>query len=158
MAESSWLRWISELRIAAAAAEHWELRGDHARADEEAVRLAGIARGLGSRGYRCAAERIRGWAALARGLGVEDAARRLGAALAELRRTPAPLEAWRSARTLGLLRRRLGDEEGAKAAFAEGARAVRTIAAGVRDDALRDGFLGLTDVREVLAAAGTSAA
>jgi tetratricopeptide (TPR) repeat protein len=153
-AESRWMRWMSELRLAAAAAEHWEARGDLQRADEEAVRLVAIARRLGSRDYRCAGERIRGRAALERGQGVEEAAARLGAALAEFRHAPAPLEAWKSARTLGLLRRRLGDEDGTMAAFAEGARAVRTIAAGVRDDGLREGFLGLAAVREVLEAAG----
>jgi len=155
---NSWMRWMSDLRLAAATAEQWVARGDPPRADEEALRLAEIARRLGARGYLCTAERIRGRAALERGQGLEAAAARLDAALAELRATPAPLEVWRSARTLGLLRRRLGDEDGARKAFAEGARAVRTIAAGVRDDALRDGFLGLTEVREVLAAAGTSAA
>ena len=53
---------------------------------------------------------------------------------------------------LGILRRRLGDEEGARAAFAEAARAVKTIAAGTRDESLREGFLGLPRVREVLEA------
>jgi tetratricopeptide (TPR) repeat protein len=153
---NSWMRWMSDLRLAAATAEHWAVRGDPARADEEGLRLAEIARRLGSRGYRCSAERIRGQAALERDQVGKDAADRLEAALAELRRFPAPLEVWKSARTLGLLRRRLGDEDGATQAFAEAARAVRTIAAGVRDDTLRDGFLGLAEVREVLAAAGPS--
>ncbi|HEX9190399.1 MAG TPA: AAA family ATPase [Vicinamibacteria bacterium] len=155
-ARNSWMRWMSDLRLAAATSEQWAVRGDPARADEEALGLAELARRLGSRGYLCTAERIRGQAALERGQVGPDAADRLQAALVELRRAPAPLEVWKSARTLGLLRRRLGDDEGAKAAFAEAARAVRTIAAGVRDDALRDGFLGLSDVREVLTAAGPS--
>ena len=47
---------------------------------------------------------------------------------------------------------RLGDEEGARAAFAEAACAVKTIAAGTREDNLREGFLGLPGVREVLEA------
>ena len=153
-AESPWLRWLSELRLAAASSEHWAVRGDLARADEEASRLAEVARRLGSRDYLCGAERIRGEAALAKDRGVEDAAARLEAALAALRDAPAPLETWRSARTLGLLRRRLGNEDGARRAFAEAARAVQTIAAGVRDDGLREGFLGQPEVREVLAAAG----
>ena len=50
-------------------------------------------------------------------------------------------------------RRRLGDTEGARSAFAEAARSVRTIAEGVRNDALREGFLRLAAVREVLDAA-----
>jgi hypothetical protein len=43
-------------------------------------------------------------------------------------------------------------KEGARAAFAEAACAVRTIAAGTREDSLREGFLGLPGVREVLEA------
>jgi hypothetical protein len=148
---------MNDLRLAAASAEHWAARGDQERADEEAARLAEIARSVGSRNYRSAAERIRGWAALERGLDVEGAAARLEAALGELRGAPAPLEAWKSARTLAHLRRRLGDEDGAARAFAEAARAVRTIAAGVRDDGLREGFLATSEVREVLEAAGPAA-
>jgi len=155
-AENPWLRWLSELRLAAATAEHWAARGDPARADEEASRLAEIAQRLGSRDYACAAERLRGGAALARGGGLEEAAARLGAALAELRAFPAPLEAWKSARQLGLLKRGLGDGEGARQAFGVAARAVWTIAAGVRDDGLRQGFLDQAPVREVLAGTGPS--
>ncbi len=39
-AQSSWMRWISDLRLAVAAAEHWMARGDCDRADESAQRLA----------------------------------------------------------------------------------------------------------------------
>ena len=154
VAGSPWLRWLNELRLAAATAEHWAARGEYGRADEEAARLAGIAARLGSLDYRCGAERIRGEAALECGRDVGAAAERLDAALAPLRSTPAPLEAWRSARVLALLRRRLGDNGAERAAFADAARAVHTIAAGLRDDALRAGFLGLAEVREILAAVG----
>jgi tetratricopeptide (TPR) repeat protein len=153
-AESLSLRWLSELRLAAASAEHWEARGDHGRAVECAARLAEIAERLGARNYRCTAERIRAGVALELGEDVAGAAARLEAALAPLRRTPAPLEAWKSARLLAVLRRRLGEEDAARAAFAEAARNVRTIASGVRDEGLRDGFLRLAPVREVLEAAG----
>ena len=149
---SAWFRWINELRLEAVSAEHWAARGDHPRASEHAARLADMAEGLGARDYRCAAERVRAESALAQGEGIESAANRLGAALAELRGRPAPLEAWKSARLFAILRRRLGDEEGARAAFAEAARAVKTIAAGTRDESLREGFLGLPRVREVLEA------
>jgi tetratricopeptide (TPR) repeat protein len=147
---SSWLRWINDLRLAAVSAEHWAARGEHDRAVEHAARLSDLARKLGARDYRCAAERVRAGAALARDGDFEEAARRLDAALAEMRRTPAPIEAWKSARVLALLRRRLADEDGAQAAFEEAARAVRTIAAGVRDESVRDGFLRVPAVREVL--------
>lgn len=151
-AGSSWMRWLSELRLAAAAAEHWAVRGDRPRAIAHAEQLAEMAERLRSRDYRCAAERIRTESALASGEGIAGAATRLAAALGELQGRPAPLEAWKSARLLGTARRRLGDEEGARAAFAESARAVRTIAEGTRDEGLRNGFLALPLVREVLEA------
>jgi tetratricopeptide (TPR) repeat protein len=150
---SSWLRWVSDLRLSAASAEHWAARGDPSQATEHAARLADLARRLRAWNYLGAAERIRGGAALELGQDLEGAARRLETALTALRRTPAPLEAWKTARLLGVLRRRLGDTEGARSAFAEAARSVRTIAEGVRNDALREGFLRLAAVREVLDAA-----
>ena len=150
-ARTSWMRWISELRLAAAAAEHWMARGDCDRADEHAQRLARIADGLGSRDYRCAAERVRTAAALARGAGLEAAADRLGTALVALKRTPAPLEGWKSARMLAVVRHRLGDADGARRALAEAAADVDTIAAGTRDAPLRESFLRLPAVSEVRA-------
>ena len=111
-----------------------------------------MAERLGARDYRCAAERIRTESALASGEGIPGAATRLAAALGELQGRPAPLEAWKSARLLAIARRRLGDEEGARAAFAQAAGAVRTIADGTRDEGLRNGFLALPLVREVLEA------
>jgi eukaryotic-like serine/threonine-protein kinase len=149
-AQSSWMRWLSELRLASASAEHWAVRGDHERTLEHSARLAGMAERLGARDYRCTAARLRTEVALTRGEDLENAARDLAAALAELRARPAPLEAWKSARLLAIVRRRLGDEEGALTAFAEAARAVGTIASGTRDEGLRTGFLAMRQVREVL--------
>lgn len=146
------MRWLSELRLAAAAAEHWAVRGDRPRAIDHAEQLAEMAERLRSRDYRCAAERIRTGSALASGEGIAGAATRLAAALGELQGRPAPLEAWKSARLLALARRRLGDEQGARAAFADAAGAVNTIATGTRDEGLRNGFLALPFVREVLEA------
>ena len=42
-AQSSWMRWMSELRLAAASAEHWAVRGDH----DARARARGAARGDG---------------------------------------------------------------------------------------------------------------
>jgi hypothetical protein len=151
--ESFWLQWMSQLRVAAAAAEHWAVRHDHSRALAQADRVAGLARRLGARDYACGAERVRAGVALELGEGLDRAASALHAALADLSLRPAPLEAWKSARVFAILRRRLGDEEGARAAFAEAALAIRTIAAGVRDDGLREGFLSLPAVGEALAGA-----
>jgi tetratricopeptide (TPR) repeat protein len=153
VAESDWFRWMEELRLGAVSAAHWLACGELDRTAEHAGRLLGLARRLGARDYHCAAERCRAEVALAQGRDLEKAARRLSEALEGLRDHPALLEGWRSARVLGLLYRRLGDEAAAAGAFAEAAEAIRTIATGIADETLRAGFLGAEPVREVLEAA-----
>jgi tetratricopeptide (TPR) repeat protein len=150
----SWLRWLNELRLEAAAAEQWVVRGDFAAAALRATRLLEIARSLGARSYTCAAQRVRAEAALHAGAGVETAARDLAAALAELEPFHAPLEGWKSGRVLGLAWDHVGNAPEAQRAFAAAARHVRTIAAGTQDEALRRGFLEYPPVREVLERAG----
>jgi tetratricopeptide (TPR) repeat protein len=150
----SWMRWLGELRLEAAASEHWAARGDYGAAAARAARLLEIARSLGARTYCCAAERVRLEAALHSGSEIEVAARRLGAALGELETFPAPLEAWKSARVLGRALESLGRGEEARRAFEGAARAVRTIARGTHDEELRNGFLASPAVREVLDRAG----
>jgi tetratricopeptide (TPR) repeat protein len=148
--QGSWMRWMNELRLEAAASEHWAARGDFGAAAARATRLLEIARSLGARTYCCAAERVRLAAALHSGAGVEAAAGRLAAALAEFETFPAPLEAWKSARVLGDALERLGRGPEARRAFDTAARAVRTIAKGTQDEELRSGFLASPAVREVL--------
>ena len=152
--DGQWFRWMDELRRTPVTAERWAATGDWDRTKEAADRLLGLARRHGAREYRCTAERFRAEVALGRGEGVEEASRRLAQAVAELRRSPAPLEIWRAARVLGRVRRHLGNEAGAAEAFAEAASAIRTIAAGITDaPLLREGFLDAAPVREVLDAA-----
>ncbi len=154
----SWFRWMNDLRLEAVVVEHAEGCGDYHRTVEHATRLAALARDLGARNYCTTAERLRAAAELAQGGDLEGSARRLDAALVALRGTRAPLELWKSARMLALLRRRLGDEEGARRSFAEAARAIRMIATGVRDESLRAGFLAIPAVREVVEEAGQEVA
>jgi tetratricopeptide (TPR) repeat protein len=155
--QGAWLRWLNELRLEAAAAEHWAARGDYDTAAARASRLRDLARPLRARNYGCAAERLLGRAALASGTGLEAAATRLAATLADLEAFPTPLEGWKSARVLGLLHERIGDRGAAGRAFALAAREVATIAAGTHDESLRGGFLASADVREVLERAGSGA-
>jgi tetratricopeptide (TPR) repeat protein len=152
--QASWMRWMTELRVEAAAAEHCAARGDFEAAAGRAARLLKIARSLGARTYCCAAERVRMEASLHAGADVESAAVRLAAALAEFEAFPAPLETWKSARVLGLAWERLGKGPQARCAFETAARAVHTIAEGTHDDALRRGFLASPPVHEVLDRAG----
>jgi tetratricopeptide (TPR) repeat protein len=157
-AQKAWMRWMNDLRLASVASQHWLARGELDRAEEHAAHLVGIARRLGSRDYLCTAERVRAEAALARGQGLAAAEGRLAGALDALRLAPAPLEAWKSARVLATVRRRLGDDAGARDAFALSAAAVETIAAGTRDETLREIFLAQPAVREVQdGAAGVTA-
>jgi tetratricopeptide (TPR) repeat protein len=152
--QATWMRWVSELRLEAAAAEHWAARGDFDTAASRAARLLEIARSLGARTYCCAAERVRLTAALHSGVDLEGASDRLAAALDVFEAFPAPLEAWKSARILGLALERLGRRPEALRAFETAARAIRTIAEGTHDDGLRSGFLASPPVREVLDRAG----
>jgi tetratricopeptide (TPR) repeat protein len=147
---SDWMLWMNELRLEAAAAEHWAARGDFDTAGSRAARLLEIARPLGARTYCCAAERVRLQAALHGETGVEAAARGLAAALAEFDNFPAPLEAWKSGRVLGCAWDRLGNQREARRAFESAAGAIRTIAAGTQEEELRSGFLASPPVREVL--------
>jgi hypothetical protein len=153
IAGGQWFRWMDELRFETASAENWTAAGDLHRAVKHADRLLVVARRLGAREYCSTSERIRAQAALSRGSGLEAATRGLAGALEELDGLAAPLEVWTAARVLGQLHRRLDNETAARAAFSQSARAVRTIAAGVTDTALREGFLGAAPVREVLEAA-----
>jgi tetratricopeptide (TPR) repeat protein len=148
--QSAWMRWMRELRLEAAAAEHWVARGDLDVAASRAARLLEIARPLGARTYCCAARRVRLQAALHTGTGIDKAASRLATALAEFETSPAPLEAWKSGRLLGLAWERLGKAPQARRAFDIAARAIRTIAAGTLDEGLRSGFLDSPPVHEVL--------
>src|SRR5574341_701614 len=121
---------------------------------ERASRLAAISAKVGARSYACAASRFTAEAALARGRGIGEAAAKLAQALGALDAYPAPLESWKSRRMLGLLRRRQGEEAGARHAFSAAAADVDVIARGVDDKALREGFLASPGVREVLEEAG----
>jgi tetratricopeptide (TPR) repeat protein len=151
---SEWMRWMNELRLEAAAAEHFAARGAYETAVERAGRLKIIAEKLRARGYACTAARVRGEAALARQRGQRAAAVGLGQALAALDSCPAPLETWKSRRVLALLRRQLGDEAGARDAFRAAAADIDTIARGTDDLALREGFLRSPAAHEVLQSAG----
>jgi tetratricopeptide (TPR) repeat protein len=155
--QASWMRWMTELRIEAAAAEHCAARGDFEAAARRAERLLEIAGSLGARTYCAAAERVRLEAALHAGSDVEAATDRLAAPLAEFEGLPAPLEAWKSARVLGGALERLGRGAEARRAFETAARAIRTIAGGTHDEELRSGFLASPPVREVLDRAGAAA-
>ncbi len=152
-----WFRWMNELRLEAAATEHFAARGALDATSKRAARLETVAARVGARNYLCTAARLRAELTLAGRGHSREAAARLGRALAALDSFPAPLETWKSRRVLGLLRRSLGDEAAARRAFAAAAADIDTIARGVDDAGLREGFLRSHAVRETLESAGREA-
>jgi len=152
IAENDWLRWIDELRLRTAAAEHWGARGQWDRAAETAALLGDHARALGALHYVCSAERVRLTAALAEKRDLEGAVVRLKEAIDALRDRPVPFETWTAWGVLALAHRELGRDDLARAARDAAARDVRTIADNVHDEDLRRTFLESPRVREVLEA------
>ena len=140
-----WFRWMNELRLEVVATEHYAVRGILDAIPARASRLEAVATRIGARNYLCTAARLRAAIALAGRGDPREAAAKLARALAPLDRFPAPLETWKARRVLGLLRRRSGDEPGARHAFEAAALDVHSIARGVDDAALRAGFLASPD-------------
>jgi hypothetical protein len=149
-----WFRWMSELRLEAAAAEHFCVRKAFDAMESRVARLATLASRVGARSYVCTAARLRAEGALAGHGNVADALARLQAALDSLRALPAPLETWKSRRALGLMALRLGSRRSAKAAFEAAADDIETIVRGTDQSALRASFLCSPPVRDVLIQAG----
>jgi hypothetical protein len=79
-----------------------------------------------------------------------EAQKHFAGALEELRRYPAPLEAWKTYAELGRLKLRLGDASSAHEAFAQAAEIINSIAANVSEQNLRETFLRSDAVKEVL--------
>ena len=95
------------------------------------------------------AHRVRAEIAARRG-DLAEAEKELSDGIAALRERPAALEGWKIQAALGRLRRRAGNAEGSRLAFAEARAIIRWIAGNTSDDALREKFLNLPDVQEAL--------
>jgi len=149
-----WFRWMNDLRLEAAAAEHYHVRGALEAMTARAARLETVAARINARNYLCAAARLAAEAALAGRGELVEARSKLERALAAVRDLAVPLESWKSRRVLALLRRRLGDVAGAREAFAASAADIDTIARGTDEPALRASFLDSPAVRQVLEQAG----
>ena len=61
-----WFRWMNELRLEAAAAEHFAARGEFEAMAARVARLQKVAARVGARNYLCTAARIAAEVALAR--------------------------------------------------------------------------------------------
>jgi tetratricopeptide (TPR) repeat protein len=147
---SSLVQWLDEIRLRAAWAEHWLVRGDVEAARTHAQQFLELTKGLDALLFPTWAHRILCEIALAEGRPQEAASEAL-AALDDLKNRPAPLEAWRILSTLARARAALGDPAGAAAAFREARAVVSSIAASIQEEPLRAAFLGSPAVRTVMA-------
>jgi predicted ATPase/DNA-binding winged helix-turn-helix (wHTH) protein len=141
--------WRFEIRYLAAWAEQTLSRTD-------ALRLLEKATCYGARKYIVTARTLLAKAGLAEG-DLSAAMGELDAAAAILHEFPAPLEAWKAYNLMGRVKSRLGDEAGARGAFAEAASVIRYVADHTTDDRLRRIFLASDAVQEALSATAASA-
>ncbi len=145
-----WLVWrFDGIRRQAAAAEYWLGEGHLEKAAGHAqLLLANSCRHKAPK-YMAKAHRVRAEIAARRGE-LAEAEKELSDGIAALREHPAALEGWKIQAALGRLRRRAGNPEGSRLAFAEASAIIRSIAGNTSDDELREKFLNLPDVQEAL--------
>jgi len=150
---SEWHAWrFFDIRFQAVMAEHCLATGEPARATEHALRLLANATRQSTPKYIAVAHKILTEIALARG---DDATaeREIANAILRIETRPMPLVAWRCHALAGRLRSRIGDLEGARRAFLEGAKVLESIVSTIADERLRSVFLDALAVREVLSGA-----
>lgn len=155
VARGDWMRWRYNIRLQAGQAEYWLAQGDPEQAEEYARRLLETATHHEAHKYIAVAHKLLAEVAAARG-DVAGAEAELQTALAELASYPVPIVAWKTYAALGRLHSRSGEDQAARASFAQAAAIVRQIAASVNDEKLRATFLNSAAVREVVAGANGS--
>jgi len=152
-ARDAWFRWRYNIRHQAAQCEYWLAAGDLERATTYNRNLMEAATKYRVGKYMAVAHLLASGIAVAGGdavAGEHD----LLQAIDVVRQFPAPLVGWKAWAALGRLRREIGANDAARTAFAEAATIVRSIAANVDDEALRNKFLNSTVVREVFEGGG----
>jgi serine/threonine protein kinase/tetratricopeptide (TPR) repeat protein len=152
----AWFRWRYNIRLEAAAAEHWLRQENLSKAREFAQRLLDTANRYEVHKYIAVAHQLIAQISIAAGdtAGGES---ELMAALEELRKYPVPVVAWKTYAELGHLKSNLGDFSAARDSFARAAKIVNACTANINDASLRETFLNSHAVREVMAGATKSA-
>jgi tetratricopeptide (TPR) repeat protein len=148
-ARDAWFRWRYNIRLQAATAHHWLKQGDPVKGRQFSLGLLETAREHKVRKYKAVAYRFLSQAALDEGDLVEAEAQ-INAALNELKRYPVPVVAWKVYADYANLKLKAGDQAGARAAFAEAAAIINSIAENVDDEILRWSFMNSNAVTEVL--------
>jgi len=154
-ARDAWFRWRYNIRLQAATAEHWLLLGDLEKAREFALRLQETATEYEAHKYICVAHKLMAEVEIASG-DFAEAQKQFDGAFQELQKYPAPLTGWKTYAELGRLKLQLGDSSSARAAFAQAAEIVNTIAANVAETELRETFMNSAPVKEIMRAPRSS--
>jgi len=146
-----WYRWrFFDIRLQDAAAQVCLRQGQLDEAHSQATHLLVNATRYEAPKYMALARNALAEVAFVAGE-YERAATEVRTGLAGLQRHPAPLVAWKSWGILGRALGYLGDNEGARQAFAESAAIVKTILANIDDQSLCAKFLNAPDVCAVFA-------
>jgi tetratricopeptide (TPR) repeat protein len=149
-----WLRWrFRDIRFHAGSTEYWLSQRDFERADVHAQKLLENANRHEVPKYIATAHNLLAEIAVGRGQ-LADAEAELSAALDQLHNHPVPILAWKIYAALGRLHRQRDDDQSARAAFAQSADVIDTIAAELDDEKLKSTFLNSKAVCEVLKGVG----
>ena len=132
-----WLRWrFRDIRFHAGSAEHLLSQGDVERAGEHARELLKNATHHKVPKYIAIAHKLFAELAAARGQFAESEAE-LVASLEQLSTHPVPILTWKIYAALGRVRIQQGEFESARAAFAQAAPIINSIAEGLNDEGLK---------------------
>jgi hypothetical protein len=151
-----WNRWrFFGIRYQAASAEFWMSRRNLDRAEEHGRRLLKNSEDYKAPKYVSIAGRLLGEIAIVRG-DLKSAEEELTQSLEQFETNPMPLVEWRNHAAMGRLKARQRRPAAARAAFAQAKAVIEKIAAHVSDEGLRQRFLEMEPVRQVLEGAATS--
>ena len=146
-----WNRWrFYGIRHNAAQAEYWMVRGKLDKAEEHARALLANAEQNDVAKYVTVARRLLGEIALMNG-DPNAAEEELTRSLELFEAHPMPLIEWRSHAALGKLLAARDRPAAAREAFLRGEGVVQKLASSISDATLRQSFLGMDAVRQVLA-------
>lgn len=141
LAREEWMRWRQSLRHESGMARMRLEQGDTVSASQHAARLGELAIRYKAGKYLALSLQISAEVALENG-DPDTAEGALGAALQALDRTPTPIIAYRLSLTAARVCAALHDPVGAQRSLDRSRVIIEAIAASVRDEALRAGFLG----------------
>jgi tetratricopeptide (TPR) repeat protein len=146
--EDIWFRWRYSIRLKAAFARYWILKGDLGAARGYAEASEKAARAHGDRKYRAWAQKTLGEIALMLD-DVDTASTCLDNAIGILTRNPCPTIGWKILSSRAELAAQLGDANAADEFRGRARGTIQSLADSVTDDALKTRFLKSPVVRRV---------